>query len=189
MNPDNPYAAPQTVELRATSELPVAEVWGRNLFPELDTQQLRRLADYSHTMQLMTRLWFIPLGISCLLMSNVDSLPVTAKVILFLIVPMIGLRIVGGQTRGRFMRYYTAFLDALLALGLLLGIVAGFVTMPSGGSLLLFVPATIVMGFLAIIGFTSFMAHRFAPELFGSQRYLHRELTQEVDYRQQHGIG
>lgn len=189
MPDDNPYTAPQTIELRHSGELPLAEASDRSLFPELDTRQLSRLADYSHTMQLMTRLWVIPLVISCFLLANFDSLPEHVLGTLLLIVPLFGLRIVGGQVRGTLWRYYTAFLDGLISLGFLLGIVAGLVRIPDWGSLLFFLPLCCALGFLAIIGFTSFLAHRCAPELFGPQRYLHRELMQEVDYRKQHGIG
>jgi hypothetical protein len=189
MNSDNPYAAPQTVELRATGDLPVADAAGRNLFPELDTRQLGRLADYSHTMQLMTRLWVIPLVISGFLLTNYQKLPAPVQGTLLLIVPLLGLRMVAGLVRGTWWRYYAALLDGLVVFGFLGGMVVGLVTSPGPSELALFVPLSIVMIFLGLIAVSSFFAHCCAPELFGPQRYHHHELMQEIDYRKQHGIG
>lgn len=188
MNSDNPYAAPQTIEFRSTGELPVADAVGRQLFPDLTTAQLSRLADYSHTMQLMTSLWVILLLSLCLMLPGFNSYQPNMKGFLSISILLIVLRFVGGRARGRRWRYYTGFLDGVFFASLLLGMTAGFITMPDLMSLMLFLPLCLAIIFLSIIAFTSCLAHCCAPELFGAPDYPHHALMQEIDYRKQYGI-
>jgi hypothetical protein len=64
MNPNNPYAAPQTLQPKLDiTALPIAELQlpsgQRRLFPSHSTAQLRRLFEKSQALEAMLLIWLL----------------------------------------------------------------------------------------------------------------------------------
>jgi len=181
MNPDNPYAAPQTITTRvAPSELPLAEAVGRNLFPETSTRELQRLANWSIPIEAMSMLWgvffvFAVLAFSIQLGTNPFQWYWGAAMLLS------GLRMWGGSARTPIFWVYDLLLDAAFALALIWASIqlAKFDLI----ALLLVGGVALVLIMLAI---SSPLAHLVARPLYG--RFPQRELVDELSYRKQNRI-
>jgi hypothetical protein len=188
MNPDNPYAAPQTpLEL---PELPVAvavePMRRRRLFQELDTLELRRVTDFSKALRYMRLLWLLGfagcLGIGIGLLTRSEF---SGGSLLLLSLPLIAGRLYADDLRSERARRYAQLIDFLACLGIVLAaLVGGGILLGQGLEGISYCFAW--LGFLFILGIfplSSYSAHACAAELFGPERYTHRELLQEYKYR------
>ena len=181
MNPDNPYAAPQTLPSRvAPLELPLAEAVGRNQFPETSTRELQRLANWSIPIEAMSMLWGVIFAFALI------ALSIQLKVYPFqwfwsAAVLLSGLRIWGGSARTSIFWAHSLVLDALFALVLLWGVVrlAQFDII----ALLLVGGVALVLIVLASL---SVVAHFAARPLY--RQYRQRELVAELGYRKENRI-
>jgi hypothetical protein len=176
MNPDNPYAAPQTITTRvAPLELPLAEAVGRNHFPETSTRELQRLANWSIPIEAMSLLWgvffaFAVLAFSIQLGTNPFQWYWGAAMLLA------GLRMWGGMARSPIFWAYDLLLDAVFALVLFWASIrlAQFDMI----ALLLVGGVALVLIMLAI---SSPVAHLVARPLYGA--FPQHELVAELGYR------
>jgi hypothetical protein len=203
MNPDNPYAAPQTVETpQSVAPLPVAKSRGelpgrRRQFYDWDTARLMALLERSQAIDDMQSGWLVMCFVIPI-MAFVFALSIAVYEIYFdQTRGIIGLcavcltftRFATGFARTRFNRIINMVMDALLGLScatLLVGFSAALFTEPGGALVMLFViPITTMIGLQALRSIRATLA---APELFGPERITHDALVDEVAYRKQHNI-
>jgi hypothetical protein len=195
MHPDNPYAAPQTVDSRRP--LPVAEsLDARMLFPEWDTARVTRLADYGHALRQMTNLCtgivaLLTIGFSAAWL-RAGSAELQRMVLLYgtLLVAPFALRVWWGMQRASWMRPWGMFFDGVASVLIVFAVFWGFWATIAGqihvGLLILVLG---LGGFLLLHTAASFLAHVHAHQLFGPDRIALQDLAREADYRRRHGIG
>jgi hypothetical protein len=192
MNPDNPYAAPQTIEppFAADEPLPVATLIGRQRYPELDTVTLLRLVKLSKALEAATVLWMFPLlgcvgpGLMFLLFGR-WGWRLGSAVLLVLSVGV--LRLYVGSARKPAHRMIMRWADGLFLAVMITGMawcVASFWEAPE---LVLFV--LLVLGSFALLLAQSIRATFYAQALFGpTSYYVHWQLVTEAEHRRTHGI-
>lgn len=176
MNPDNPYAAPQTSLTRMEpAELPLAEATGRNLFPETSTRELTRLANWNVHIEAMSLVWGVFLCFAvlafCLQFGN-NPFQWIWGAALFLI----GLRLWGGYARAKLAWSYNLLLDMLFCAALLWAIVR----LAQFDTLALLLVGGVALVFLGLAT-ASVLAHFAARPLYG--QFPQRQLNHEVRYR------
>ena len=202
MNPENPYAAPQTIEpLQVAAPLPVAEAQGdptqRRLFPDWDTARLTMLWNRSRAILDMQVVWLV----MCFVVPVVGfvfSMSIVVygmgfdppRVLIALCCTVLTFTRFGiGFNRTANVRAFALLMDVLLGLLCLLTIVVGIalaLANPDAGLLLV-----IVLPIVAILTFQTVRSLRsmlYAPELFGHQRMEHQQLREELVYRREHQI-
>ncbi len=194
MNPENPYAAPQA-PLEIALELPVAEavepIRRRIRFQQLDTLELRRLADFSQSLRYMRLLWLLGLagGVGIAIVLLYRSMFIGGSLLLIPL-PFVAGRIYADDLRSERARLYAQFIDFLACLGIILAALAG-------GGILLWQGVDGIsqclawLGFLFFVGIfplSSYLAHYCAAELFGPQRYAQRDLLEEYNYRTRYHV-
>ncbi len=190
MNPDNPYAAPQTID---SPGLPVAQEAGRQRFPDWDTARVTRLADYGHAIQQMTSLClgllvFAAIGFTAAYWQFINRQQIL--LIAGLVLSPLALRVWWGFERASWMRQCGMFFDCLAMVGIGFTVLRGILLGLRGE-----LPVGIVICVLGLGGFfllhaaSSFLAHLHARELFGPARIRQHDLVMEADYRRRYGIG
>jgi hypothetical protein len=191
MNPDNPYAAPQTIELRfPTARLATESVAKRNLFPEISTSQLARLGNYSHSIHIASIWWGVPFFVFIVVGLGALFAEIWQLFFLgFLGFAFAGTRIYFGESRQFKQRPLIILMDGLYFLAIFVAIVflaKEFLIQPAfGGD---YIVAAVLLALLSIIPLASVLATFHARKLFGPRRFLHRDLSQEMDYRKLHRI-
>ncbi len=178
MNPDNPYAAPQTsltsVEPPA---LPLAESQGlgRQLFPETSTAQLTRLLNWNIYIESMSMLWGV-LFCYALLAFSVQIKNDPFQWLWGAVLLLTGLRLWGGATRAWIAWGYNLLLDAGFALAMVWAIVA----LARIDPIALYLAGSVALVFLCL-ACASVLAHFFATPLYSG--FPQRQLNEEVRYR------
>jgi len=205
MNPDNPYAAPQTLEPQLDlMALPFAELQQpggqRRRFPDQSTAQLQRLFEKSQPLEAMLlvwlTLWFVTvafLGALFLRASSSDS----HKWLGWILAATVTVRMLCSFMRTKLGRWYMLVVDAALIVAnavLIVGCVTG------SGVLLaqqvdftashLFKLACVVLITLTLIllAYRSYKTLLQARELFQPVCIQHDDLVRELHYRHDHGI-
>ena len=195
MNPDNPYAAPQTID--APSELPpLAQDGGRQRFPDWDTARVTRLADYSSAIQQMTSLVlgilvFFGLGLGASFW-RANQIPDREQILIIagLLLGPLALRVWWGMRRAGWMRYGGMFFDGLTAVAVVLLVLWGILhSFREEMSLGVLFGVLGLGGILLLHAASSFLAQLHARELFGPDRIGFDDLVTEADYRRRYGIG
>ena len=182
MNPDNPYAAPQTSlsQLPELTGFPLAEARGRNLFPETSTHELNRLANWDLAIGFMDMIWGVFLCFAmlafCIQLGNNPFHWIWGGAVL-----LIGLRLWGGYTRTKLAWGYNLLLDAMFCAALLWAIVR----LAQFDTLALLLVGGVALVFLSL-STASVLAHFAARPLYG--QFPHRQLNIEVRYRQRNQI-
>lgn len=181
MNPDNPYAAPQTIDLRTPCDVPVAEHAGRNLFPDVSTSELSRLALHSKAIDAMSLIWAIGFIFS------VSGLYLGHQWYWLVAIPLAGMRMWTGNSRPFEFWTYNLIMDVIVTLVLLGVIVIGVVKLSDPQSQL---PPIVALGLPVVIVFIfalfSVVAHLSGKVLYGN--YPHRDLIAEVAYRKRNRV-
>ena len=185
MNPDNPYAAPQTIGQPPLAVAVSAETQ-RLAFPEYSTERLKQLLDYARAIQQMHIVWILLavlavawfLIISAIAVHEKVGIPIAAVTVGVMI--LIFLRVAAGYSHRKLARGYSMLCDGLLFVGGMWLIVF----LLQDGSLIL----PLILGFIVIHAASSFLAHCHARELFGQRCFKQEDLALEVLYRQQNGI-
>ena len=185
MNPDNPYAAPQTIGQRPLAMAVGAETV-RLAFPEYSTERLKQLLDYSRAIHQMHILWILlaVLAAGCsviviILAAEIQELSLAATLVLVALF-LICFRVAAGYSREKPARVYAIFCDGLLIIGCMWSI---GLLLPHGSLI-----SSIILGFIAVHAASSLLAHHHARELFGRSSFRQENLALEVLYRQQNGI-
>jgi RsiW-degrading membrane proteinase PrsW (M82 family) len=186
MNPDNPYAAPQTLEPRLADGFPVAELAARNLFPELSTVDLRRLAAQSQAIDNMSMVW----GVVTVFAGVAFSIFPTWYWLL--LAPVAATRTWTGNRRTPGFWKMNLILDSVVALCLIGIILLGCIALASSLIMLSAVdlPMVVFLGgplvLCAVFASFSARAHYVAKVLYG--HYPHQALIAEVGFRKKHRI-
>ena len=198
MNPDNPYAAPQTLELIASTAiaLPVAKERSlphvRILFPDISTLALARIEAASRAIRRMTVVWTLGLALLIIgLIMTTLSGGAFGPDWLLLVAGIIALafRISAGVERGESERYYSLLVDLAPCLLLLYVVCSELISWPEGRPIPGDAPLTALF-ILALLYMpvTSVMAHCRNACLFGDQKFLHDNLALELAHRRKNRI-
>lgn len=195
MPPDNPYAAPQTLEPRLPSAVEPSVPPARLKLAAWDTARLKELWQASRVIQDMQTIWLI----MCLMMPVIGlifslsfglyefSFDFTRGCMALSLVALTFTRFGTGFSRSTFARVFALAMDGLLALFCALvtvGCIAAIMDQPAIVVILIFfLPIFLLIGYSA---FYSLRALWQAPELFGPQRLAHEDLDAEIKYREQH---
>ena len=197
----NPYAAPQTLDSTLdVRKLPIATLASsgalRKEFPALTTKQLARLVRQSRAlgdMQLVW-MWLSPLALLgvflWLCVEDFDHGTPINYVPLAIGIAVALARLVLGHGRSHVGRYVGLLSDSLLVAVCVVGMTVAtqnwfFGTFSQQMTLviclaLLFMPVA--------FGFPALVAMLEARDLFGSRRWKHMQLVEELDYRGELGI-
>ena len=198
MNPDNPYAAPQTLETIANKAvgLPLAEEqpdpFMRLRFAEIDTPSLTRIEAASRAIRRMTVVW--TLGVAVLLigfivvtMSGGAFGPIWLSIIAGIVV--LTFRVLAGVERGSSQRYYSLLVDFASCLAILYSFYHEWIQWAHGRPFPTELPYSAVMA-LVLLSFpvTSVLAHWRYGRLFGDEQLMHEELARELAHRRRYRI-
>lgn len=192
MNPDNPYAAPQTIEPQFAADvpLPVATLVGRQRYPELDTVTLLRLMKLSKALEAATVLWMFPLMGSLgpgLLMGLLGRFHWWYSGAVLVILGLSVVRLYVGAARKTAHRLVMRWVDGLFILVLVAGAGLGLAAFWEAPELILFF--LLVLGAFAFLLARSIRATFYAQALFGpTSYYVHWKLVTEAEYRQANQI-
>jgi hypothetical protein len=182
MSPDNPYAAPQTID-HATpwaEALPMAVGSERRLYPEISTARLQRLANWSVAIESMSMIWGVVVFFAALAFCM--SLGMNRWAWFWgLLMLLAGLRVWGDYRRAPRYWAYNLLLD-LLFLGVFVFALIGLARVELLALLVVGVP-TLAFGLIAV---ASVLAHCRARSLYG--QYTQRDLLSELRYRKQNRI-
>lgn len=199
MNPDNPYAAPQTLQPQQNATpLPVAEGLGdparQRMFVEWDTVRLTALWERSRAIYDMQALWLL----MCFVMPVLAFFfslsfavydfyfDTTRGIIAVCCVALTFIRFGTGYARTRFGRVLALAMDPILGLFSVVLAVVIIAALFAGGALLVFfLPIAILISMQTV---RSLRAMIQAPELFGPVRLRHQDLCDEVEQREKHEI-
>jgi hypothetical protein len=197
MNPDNPYAAPQTIGLPSPlTLLPVAGAHGkpspRQRLAEWDTARLTALWKRSRAIHEMQYFWFLAclitpvVGYLCSLSFGVYEFSInpTRGWIAFGCVLLTFARFGLAYVRSRIVRPFAIVMDGLLGLGCGAAIGAGLYSVSSEPGAIF--PVLYVVFFALLFGWQAMQSLRAmiqAPELFGPGRISHDALADEVEER------
>jgi len=198
MNPDNPYAAPQTVASIANTAvaLPMAEELpdprGRILFPELSTAALARIEAASRAIRRMTIVWTVALalGIIGLVLATMSGKAFSPEWLLLVVaVVALGFRISAGVERGPSERYFSLVVELTPCLAVIYSVCQELYQWPQGRPIpgdapltLLFIVAILYMPMMSV------WAHWRYSCLFGDVRLLHDDLARELTHRRKYRI-
>lgn len=194
MNPDNPYAAPQTIN----RPLPVAEEHQteRRLYPELNTVELERLWKSSRAMFVINSVYGVIVGLlimgltlSLIRLGESSEHRRFVMLMIFGIVLPLGIRTWWGSERRSWMRYPALVFDGFVASGVSLGtLFLAWMTWVDKVHIILIGISAIFGGLLALGAFQSFFANKNSPEIFVNPSYSYQLLDQELSYRDQYDI-
>jgi hypothetical protein len=193
MNPDNPYAAPQTLSAKdVPSDLPLATPAGRQRYPMIETNTLLELARMGNRIQTGKNLWY-----ACLIL--LVALPVLAErlgtleiwlalAMMSILYPLGCLRIYfsrGGRFRRRkFLIAADLCLMASLLFFTCYIALKFFLEQPVRELLI----CACVAAVMTIICCVSIMTLLKSTRLFSSEHFEVLELADEAGYRQRYGI-
>ncbi len=163
MNPDNPYAAPQTIGQPPPVMATSADA-GRLMFMVRSTERLKELLDYSYAIQQMHIMWILlaVMAVGGFLILSVitvhEEVDILFAVVTLGVMVLIFFRVTAGYSGAKIYRGFAMLCDGLLTAGSLWLIVI----LLQDGSLII----PIFVGFIGLHAASSFLAHYHARELF-----------------------
>jgi hypothetical protein len=185
----NPYAAPQAELSSSSSSIPLAqEVFQRQLFPEVSTKDLDRVANASSSIKTLDLIYLLPsvLGVvACIVVlyqaAHNENWDMTYKAFMWMIIVcLITFYINIVSLRQAKSRKMGLILDGMLVLiAAFCCLFTAFVFHPLAALLMIFVGAFPALGFKYRYQF---------PVLYGPDRIVHEELLVELLYRRKHCI-
>lgn len=194
MNPDNPYASPQTIEASALVSVGEKQIprSPRSRLAEWETARLMSLWQRSRAINDMQAIWLV----ACFAAPVVGYLcSLSFGLYEFSIDPTRGLIALGGVVltfarfglgfvRSRVVRPFAMLMDTLLGLGCIVAIagsVGGAIKEPKSSLIDLYI--VFVAALIGLLAGYSVRAMFTAPELYGPDRITHDALRDEVESR------
>jgi hypothetical protein len=198
MNPDNPYAAPQTVEPRLDlSALPIADLQQpggqRRRYQDRSTAELQRLFEQSQKLEVMflvwLALWFATVAFLAALFLRASASSEEQKILGWIFIAMVTARLVCSIWRTKLGRRYMLLVDAVLICGCLLLICAlSFRSVLPWKSLWVRGTLCLVLFTIAAVTFRSCQTLLKVRELFYPNCVQHDDLMRELAYRKEQSI-
>ncbi len=199
MNPDNPYAAPQTIDSQPASAHLLLEDRAADsplpLFAEWDTARLQTLLDRSNAIKDTQVVWLVMCFVYpflggflffVLIFSRSDLWASFGGYFWWISIVLTFVRFGTGFARSEHGRRLALVMDGLLGLGCL-AIVAICIV----GTILEPREAIITVSVIPIVSLVIFQIERslramwLAPELFGPAQIRHQDLLEEFEFRKQ----
>jgi len=199
MNPDNPYAAPQTVEPRLDlSALPIADLQQpggqRRRYPELSTAELQRLFDQSQKLEAMflvwLALWFATVVFVGSQFLHTSASSATPKWLGWILIAVVTARFVCCIWRTKLGRWYMLVVDAVLSVGSVVGwaLPATKIAVFSADELFKVGVMGLIALTVALLAYRSCQTLVKARELFYPSCVQHDDLMRELSYRKEQRI-
>jgi hypothetical protein len=197
MNPDNPYAAPQTVDSQFDlSALPIAELQQlggkRRRFPDHSTAQLQRLFDKSQPLEAMLlvwlALWFVTVAFLVALFLRTTALSDSHKWLGWTLFEMITARLLCNFMRTKLGRWYMLLGDAALICACLALVLTALPDFVYFRSFWVYCVEALISLTIAVLAFRSCQTLLLAHELFHPNCVQHDDLMRELSYRKEQRI-
>lgn len=198
MNPDNPYAAPQTIEPRFDfAALPIADLQQpggqRRRYPERSTTELQRLFEQSQQLEAMflvwLALWFATVVFVGAQFLHTSRLSETPKWLGWILIAVVTARLVGSIWRTKLGRWYMLLVDVALIGGCLVlsyALLSRYVL--TWESIWVRGTLSLVVLTVAAVTYRACQTLVKARELFYPNCVQHDDLMRELSYRKEQRI-